>query len=229
MTRAPTAATRAARLVYLCVSFVSLQGYVLAGCVDVRVPTEAVVEISADPDLARDIYGIHVEIWGNDGEGTPFVLREERDVTEVAFPYTLSLAPRRRDALRAYRFTLVGTDELGRTVAVVRVHSGFMPNRRLRVPVRFESLCRGVICSDTDKTCRAGRCVSAYVPPTALPDFGAPSADGGLVDTCDRNRSRPLKARSFWGVLNSRSTADRVRDLRCACQGPPRSMTSTRG
>lgn len=156
----------------------------IAGCIEVRVPTEVVVEISADPDLAPDIHAVHVEIWGNDGEGTPFVLREERDILDVTFPYTIGIAPRRRDALRAYRFTLVAVDDAERVIAVVRVHSGFMPNRRLRIPVRFESLCRGVICGDDEKTCRAGRCVDAYVPPSALPDFGGPPSDGGIDDAC---------------------------------------------
>lgn len=156
----------------------------VTACVQVRVPTEVVVEISSDPDIARDIHAVHVEIWGNDGEGTPFVLREERDILDVTFPYTIGIAPRRRDALRAYRFTLVALDDAERVVAVVRVHSGFMPNRRLRIPVRFQSLCRGVICGDAEKACRAGRCVDAYVPPSALPDFGARPSDGGIDDPC---------------------------------------------
>lgn len=154
----------------------------IAGCPATVPATEVLVEIDAEPGVRADARTLVIEIAGGP-EGALVVQRTETLTAPIAWPVTVALTPLGGDASRRFSVSAEARAGAG-SIGLVRVASGFIPQRALAVHLLLEDCCTGTTC-DADETCRSCACSAALVDPGTLPDYvvrDAGAADGGVSD-----------------------------------------------
>ena len=153
-------------------SFAVLSVACLTACSD---PTQLVIVVNSDVD---DVAEVTVDVlFADQVQGRRFQIG-----SDVSLPFSLTLTPSadpeltRRIEIKAFAQERA---EGPLVTSVIATH--FIPERRLALPVFLESDCEDVTCG-LSETCERGTCVSAFVDPEDLDDFGS-ARDAGPADT----------------------------------------------
>jgi len=167
----------------------------LAGCREAAGDTQVMVEIDAEHAIRARIRDVDFEVHSGQGPIASWTPRyaqsltadrepgREPDAEAVRWPLEVALVPRAGQTERNYLAVATARDEHGAAIAQVRVISGYVDGKSLRLPLLFDQAClaRSDLCSD-ELTCRAGDCVDPRVDPVTLLPFSdapAPARDGG--------------------------------------------------
>ncbi|MCS6799310.1 MAG: hypothetical protein NZ898_12440 [Myxococcota bacterium] len=152
---------------------------VFAGCPSPRPATQVTVYVDAQPLVRAETSEVILVVRGGPADSPVLAVREERRVSEPAWPIDMTLVPVGGDASRLFEVEATARDVTGALVAQVRLRSGFVAGRAREVRLVLEDRCRGVDCGPK-RTCRAGTCVEPDEPdPTDGLDGGVDGGGGG--------------------------------------------------
>ncbi|HMI92863.1 MAG TPA: hypothetical protein VK509_15920 [Polyangiales bacterium] len=151
-----------------------------AGCREAANETQVMVEVDAEHAVRARIRDVDFEVHSGQGpieSWTPRYAKSltagsERGQSSVRWPLEVALVPRAGQTERNYVAVATARDERGAALARVRVISGYVDGKSLRLPLLFDGACfaRTDLCSD-ELTCRAGECVDPRVDPVTLLPF----------------------------------------------------------
>ncbi len=152
----------------------------LAACQSPRPATQALVIVDADPLVRAETSRVTYTVRGGSADSVQLPVREMRELSPVAWPFDLTVAPLLGDVSRVFEVEASALDLADRVVARVRVRSGFTPGQTRTITLHMDDRCRGILCDD-DQTCVGGRCV-ASTPMDR--DGGVGGLDGGMPMPC---------------------------------------------
>ncbi len=157
------------------------------------------VTIHAEPTIASRAARLELSANGR-RPGESWDAREGGDAviltgSDIVFPVRYRYTARRETEGREYRVNVRAYDLAGNRLTVLRVVGTYRPGETHRHVVRLDDACLFRVCSDSEQTCQAGRCVDARdvtwdldastepPPPPPRPDAGADAtAEAGPAD-----------------------------------------------
>lgn len=128
---------------------------------DIVPPTEVVVVITADTEIALQADAVHVRVLAgaagvNDRRKR---FQESFDKDELEWPIHLVITPRGNDASREFEVVAVADVAAEPGAVEVRVVSGFVARQTRQITLTLSSACLAKACDD-DETCDDGACRS---------------------------------------------------------------------
>ena len=164
---------------------------VSVGCRDEQDDTQVMVEIDAEHTIGALIHDVDFEVKSGEGPLERWTPRYAQSLTNgesgaVRWPLEVALVPRGGQTTRNYVAIATARDERGAAIAQVRVISGYLDGKSLRLPLLFDRACleRTSLCS-AELTCRAGDCVDPHVDPATLLPFSQEPAPPRTNDAGD--------------------------------------------
>ena len=162
-----------------------------AGCRQEQSDTQVMIEIDAEHAIRARIHDVEFEVKSGQGPLESWTPRYAQSLTRgggaPSWPLEVALVPRAGQTERNYVASATARDVNGHAIAQVRVISGYIDGKSLRLPLLFDGAClqRTDLCS-AELTCRAGDCVDARVDPATLLPFASerpPPVSGGDAGT----------------------------------------------
>jgi hypothetical protein len=145
----------------------------LAGCAKTSIPTQVIVVVDAEADVrshaetlllqVRSVPAADPETWDH----TEFLVAADN---QLVLPYSLALTPKNEDHSRKFEVLVTALDAGLALVGKQRVLSGYLPQRRLLLPILLTDLCVGKDCP-AGQTCASDMCVEANLDPASLSAF----------------------------------------------------------
>ncbi|HJL17557.1 MAG TPA: hypothetical protein RMH99_17975 [Sandaracinaceae bacterium LLY-WYZ-13_1] len=147
-----------------------------AGCQGETPRTQVMLAIDADPALREEIAFLHVHVFGGEAGRPVEMYASRRDIRydELAWPWRVAMVPLDPDPPRAWLVDVTAERADGTPITASTVRGGYAPERTVRVELRLEETCAGVLCDRA--RCEDGRCVDPLVDVSTAPDL---VVDGG--------------------------------------------------
>lgn len=139
-------------------------------------PSLVIIHVDAQEGVRRASGSYTLRVEGREAGGE---FREEFLETHQDWGRDFVLGPRDHDASRSYRVTLVAYSDpngAGEEVARNVLVSGYVQSQTRRYELFLYDACQGVTCGEDQQCDERGDCLTAEIPPTAIPEF-----DGGTA------------------------------------------------
>lgn len=161
------------RVLFSCLLLLSV------GCAEKAPRTQVMLVLDADPGVRAEASTLHVHVFGGE-RGQPastFASRYVRMFSPPSFPFQVAMVPLEPEPARAWIATVETWRADDTPITRTTVRGGYAVGRTVRLDVRIEDACAGVLDCD-EQRCVAGECVDALVDvaaqPDLVPDGGAP-------------------------------------------------------